>query len=221
MEEAEGVLQRSLLTRLEILRSAKEEECVCAGLWRACAEDILAKNEISLHVFAKSVLTLLEKGRGKYRNIVIIGPANCGKTFILSPLTKIFKAFCNPATGSFAWVGAENAEVLFLNDFRWSKEIIPWHDFLLLLEGSLVHLPAPKTHFMSDITFEKDTPVFATGKHQLVYVRGGEVDDRETEMMAVRWKVFRFSYQIPSDEQRDITPCPTCFANFILENAVV
>ena len=221
MEEAEGVLQRSLLTRLEILRSAKEEECVCAGLWRACAEDILAKNEISLHVFAKSVLTLLEKGRGKYRNIVIIGPANCGKTFILSPLTKIFKAFCNPATGSFAWVGAENAEVLFLNDFRWSKEIIPWHDFLLLLEGSLVHLPAPKTHFMSDINFENDTPVFATGKHQLVYVRGGEVDDRETEMMAVRWKVFRFSYQIPSDEQRDITPCPTCFANFILENAVV
>ena len=40
-------------------------------------------------------------------------------------------------------------------------------------------------HFTSDITFEKDSPIFTTGKHQLVYVCGGEVDDRETEMIAV------------------------------------
>ena len=33
-------------------------------------------------------------------------------------------------------------------------------------------------------------------------------------------KYFNFFYQIPSDEQRDVTPCPTCFACFILENAV-
>ena len=46
------------------------------------------------------------------------GPANTGKTFIISPLKVLYKAFINPATGTFAWVGAENAEVVILNDFR-------------------------------------------------------------------------------------------------------
>lgn len=71
---------------------------------------------------------------------MIVGPANCGKTFILKPLTVMFKTFCNPASGSFACVGVQDAECIFLNDFRWSPTVIPWHDFLLMLEGHIVHL---------------------------------------------------------------------------------
>ena len=158
------------------------------------------------------------KGRGKFRNIMLTGPANCGKTFLLNPLNKIFSTFTNPASTSFAWVGAEKAEVLFLNDFRWSPQIIAWHDLLLMLEGQLVHLPAPKSHFAHDLVFDKDTPIFSTSKHQLVYVKGGVVDERETEMMAVRWKIFNFNRQISQEEQRDIDPCPACFARLILES---
>ena len=33
--------------------------------------------------------------------------------------------FCNPASGSFAWVGVQNAECIFLNNFRWSPQVIP------------------------------------------------------------------------------------------------
>ena len=90
---------------------------------------------------------LLEKGRGKYRNILLTGPANCGKTFILNPLNVVYKTFSNPASTSFAWIGVENCEILFLNDFRWSSQILAWHDMLLLLEGQTVHLPAPKSHY--------------------------------------------------------------------------
>ena len=43
-----------------------------------------------------------------------------------------------------------------LNDFRWSPSVIQWHYFLLLLEGKLVHLPVPKTHYAKDIVFNKD-----------------------------------------------------------------
>ncbi|KAJ8050579.1 hypothetical protein HOLleu_03834 [Holothuria leucospilota] len=219
MAEAEEKLKRSKLSRTEIMQQAQCGPCVCNGQWRDCAEEILHKNEIPANVFSKAVLTLLQEGRGKYRNILITGPANCGKTFILNPLNKLYKTFSNPATGSFAWVGAEDAEVLFLNDFRWSAQIIPWHDMLLLLEGQMVHLPAPKTHFTRDIVFDKDTPIFATASHQFVYVRGGEVDSRETEMMTVRWRVFQFFYQIPSQEQKCIPVCPACFSKFIIENA--
>ena len=78
--------------------------------------------------------------------------------------------------------------MIFLNDFRWSDKIIPWHDLLLLLEGQTVHLPATKS------LFERDVPIFCTGKDELVYIRGGVADSRETD---------------------DILPCPRCFAEFI------
>ena len=92
-----------------------------------CAEEILANNQVPLQVFRDAVCDPLIEGRGKYRNIMITGNANCGKTFLLNPLTLIFNTFCNPASGSFAWVGVQNAECIFLNDFRWSPQVIPWH----------------------------------------------------------------------------------------------
>ena len=77
-----------------------------------------------------------------------------------------------------------------MNDFSWSPQVLAWHDLLLLLEGQTVHLPVPKTHCSKDIAFDKDTPIFCTSKHQLIFVKGGQVDEKETEMMAVRWKVI-------------------------------
>ena len=85
------------------------------------------------------------------------------------------------------------AEVLFLNDFRWSANIIPWHDFLLLLEGQEVHLPAPKTHFKQDISFKGDTPIFCTAKDEIALVRGsfGRQGDRnDASVMADIFSVF-------------------------------
>ena len=79
---------------------------------------------------------LLEKDRGKYRNILLTGPAICGKTFILNPLNVVYKTFSNPASTSFAWIGVENCEILFLNDFRWSSQILAWHDMLFSFRHS-------------------------------------------------------------------------------------
>ncbi|KAJ8021669.1 hypothetical protein HOLleu_38941 [Holothuria leucospilota] len=133
------------------------------------------------------------------------------------PLTVIYEVFSNPATNTFAWVRVEKAEVIFLNDFRWSQQLISWHDLLLLLEGGLVHFHAPKTHFARDLILTGDTPVFATSKHALVYIKAGAIDDVETEMMSVRWRQFILQSQIPVIEQV-ISPCGHCFANFILLN---
>ena len=217
MEEASGKLTRTKMTRMEILQEFLKEECVvgCSKQWISIAQDILRRNSITEADFTEAVRNLLVKGRGKYRNILLKGPANCGKTFILNPLNSIYHSFTNPATTSFAWVGAEHCEVIFLNDFRWSEKIIPWHDLLLLLEGQTVHLPAPKSHYAQDIVFEKDAPIFCTGKDDLIYVRGGVVDSHETEMMQVRWKIFSFSSQISAAQQEDLYPCPRCFAQFI------
>ena len=82
--------------------------------------------------------------------------------------------------------GAEDAEVIYLNDFRWNSQIIQWHDLLLLLEGENVHLPAPKSHYAQDILLKNDTPIFYTSSSKITYIKNGVLNARETEMM---WRV--------------------------------
>ena len=106
----------------------------------------------------------------------IHGPANCGKSFILLPL-KVHVTF------SFAWIGAEKAEIIYLNDFQWHAKIIAWAEFLQALEGDTVHLLVPKNLCSKDIELSKDTPFFATSDAPLVLVKGGVIDRMNTEMM--------------------------------------
>ena len=221
METAKETKSRSEKNRLELAHEASKRECTCERVskWYDCAIEILNNNRISHEQFANSVTELLEKGRGKYRNLLLTGPANSGKTFLLNPLNLIYKVFTNPASTSFAWLGAEEAEVVFLNDFRWSPQIISWHDLLLMLEGQLVHLPAPKSHYSKDLVFDRDTPVFATSKFPLAFVKNGAIDERETEMMSVRWRLFNFNYQIPREQLlTDFPSCSTCFCRLILRD---
>ena len=88
----------------------------------------------------------------------------------LSPLQKIFNTFSNPANGKYAWLGAQKAEIIFLNDFRWSQEIIAWKDLLILLEDQAVHLPSPKSHYSNNICIDKDTRIVAASKGEITYV---------------------------------------------------
>ena len=59
-------------------------EAECNGLWLQVATRLLERNEIPMASFFKAIYTTLEQGRGTYHNVFIHGPANCGKTFMLS-----------------------------------------------------------------------------------------------------------------------------------------
>ena len=209
LTQAEKRLERISKTRLELLQEQLTQPCQdnCDGLWLRAAIQILDGNGIPVLTFASAVYDALLRGRGKYRNIYIHGPANCGKTFLISPLKSIYECFVNPASGSFAWVGIEEAEVVLLNDLRWKPSLIPWCEFLQVLEGDTVHFPAPKNFVRKDIVLEKDTPFFATSDAPLALVMGGSVDRVNTEMMDVRWRMFKLHRQIPRDEQKHIKPC--------------
>ena len=88
METAGEDIAREKTPRIEILRAASEGECVngCNGQWYDCAFEVLTNNRIHPVIFAAAIRELIEKGQGKFRNLMIIGPANCGKTFLLAPL---------------------------------------------------------------------------------------------------------------------------------------
>ena len=151
--------------------------------------------------------------------MMLIGRSNCGKTFMLKPLKCLFgeQVFENPSNDKFAWVGAESADVILLQDFRYSRDIITWKDLLLLLEGEKVKLPAPKNHFISDVVIDSDVPIFATGKDKIVYKGAYNIDDsRETEMMNSRWRYIKFTHVFQKEDQKYIRPCGTCFAKLVL-----
>ena len=49
-----------------------------------------------------------------------------------------------------------------------------------------------------------------------MFVKNGVVDDRETDMMRVRWNLIQLNYQIPRESQREVPSCAKCFAELIL-----
>ena len=219
MQAAVTKISDKTVARMDKIKNCAAENCVegCNGAWFECAIEVLTDNKINPVQFATAMRQLLVKGRGKYRNVMIVGPANCAKTFMVRPLEKIFDTFTNPSNDKYAWLGAEQSQLIFLNDFRWSSEMIAWKELLLLLEGQTVHLPAPKNHYANDIEISADTPIVATGKSRIIYQgRYNITDPVENEMMAARWKVFQFFRQIPQNEQRDVPPCPKCFSTLTL-----
>ena len=89
MINAQAKLDRSKKARIEILEEAAQGQCAsgCSGEWLTCASEVLEQNGIRKEAFATALRELLEQGRSKFRNIMICGPANSGKTFLPNPLT--------------------------------------------------------------------------------------------------------------------------------------
>ena len=86
---------------------------------------------------------------------------------------------------------------MLLNDLRWTAEIIPWSEFLNILEGQTVDLAAPKSHFAQDIILSGDIPIFPTSIEMVQFVgKSNHVQGKNT-MMAARWKEVKFKAPIP------------------------
>lgn len=60
--------------------------------------------------------------------------------------------------------------------------------------------------------------VCCTSKHAIMFITGGVVEERETEMMTVRWRQMAFHSKIPAEEQQSVPPCGHCFAVLIIDN---
>ena len=104
LASAEEKYSRSQKNRLELLQESNDSECVegCGGKWIQAALDLLAKNEIDVAVFSSAIYTLLEQGRGKFRNIFLTELPIVAKHFCCLPwqqsttLSVILQPACSP-----------------------------------------------------------------------------------------------------------------------------
>jgi len=94
LEKAPVTLERKQKARLEVIREIdKNSTCVegCNDTWYGKALEVLTGNNIDPLYFAGVMRRAFQKGRQKNTNILITGPTNCGKSFLLNPLELIFK----------------------------------------------------------------------------------------------------------------------------------
>ena len=116
MQNAQITLEQQTKCWLDIIQEVSLGSCAegCNGSWLKYAEEVLANNKLHLVVFGTAVRELLTLKRGKYRNIIIVGPSNCGKTFLLKPQESIFKTFAIPASDKYDcnWTRTQNHLVL-------------------------------------------------------------------------------------------------------------
>ena len=88
---------------------------------------------------------------------------------------------------------------------------------LLILKGENVKLPSLKRQFASDVYINTYILIFGTSKAKIEFVgKHNTRDDRETEVMEIRWNIFEFTHRIPQAYKKIITPCPRCFTELVL-----
>ena len=215
--------------RMDVVVAESEKPCVpnCRGTWLRLALDILSKNNIDVLEYSHAVRTLLRRGRGKKRCLLLLGPGSTGKTFMLLPLTVVFpETFSSPAGSKFSWIGADECSIILLNDYRWYAPPhgnIEWSAFLQLLEGINANLPTPKNNFVYDIVIKRDTPVFATSPREIKWYATRDDEPRtekheeEDFQMSERWMKFRFSHKFTgSNRVEDVPTCGSCFCKLVL-----
>ena len=217
IEGSPEMLVRKNKSRIELLHEAKEgpHKEGCDGDWLNAAYEVLINNDINIQQFASDIKELLIHGRGKGRCLMICGESNRGKTFILKPLEEIYTTFLCPSDNKFNWVGANNKEVVFLNDLNYSEEgVMKWMTFLNLLEGAAVHISTPKNFHPEDVLWKELNPIFATCLAPIVRIAGGTIDHKQTQMMTNRWKIYHFTQEIKNVVR--YPNCGKCFAELLL-----
>ena len=132
IQNAKATLERDKTSRMQPLEIVRLSSCVdgCVMEFYICSRNILQKNGVNPYAYAETIRDLLMHERGKFRYVMITFPSNCGKNLMLKPLEIICNAFSNPANDKHPWVGADNEEMIILEGFRWSSELICWKDVL-------------------------------------------------------------------------------------------
>ena len=122
MQSPKEKLEASKVSRIDTVKTHLPSECGegCSGQWLQCVKEVLLFNGNDTFQFVTSTKDLLIHGRGKNRNLITTGPANCGKTFMLKPFKLIFSdiIFENSANDKYPWARSEKSKVFLHNYFR-------------------------------------------------------------------------------------------------------
>ena len=174
----------------------------------------LMNNGIDVHTFAHAVCAALHHGAKRGANVAVVGVAGCGKSALLEPLEKVFRAAAKPQAGStFALANVLGAEVLLWQDYSHDEGTICFTDLLSLFVGETIDVRRPG---QLNATFKNRAPIFYSGRTPICSKDRDAVAAEElTRMMSERFQIFTFTQPLPMAERRtDWVHCGRCCAAF-------
>ena len=105
-----------------------------------------------------SIADALAYGSAKKHNVFLLGPTNAGKSFLIKPLTLLFRTYSIPDSGSYQLEMILDKEVIYLNDFTWDERWLKWQFLKTFLEGDAIQVGLPKNRG-GNVVFKRDSPV--------------------------------------------------------------
>ena len=218
IEKVEEYIAAQGKSRVEVMQSAKAQNCCCHGAWIPAALELFALNRIDPDVWRNAVLEALHDGRSKGNVVCHVGlGGNEGKSFLLAPLMTVFGedfVFITPPPSGFPLLGMEKAKVVLLDDWRFNEDILSYNLQLLWFEGKPFVIARPQNSFSGHLRYKKDAPIFiSTLEADLLSVKK-QIQQGDVSMMLKRLTVFRFTS--PLETVQKIPACAGCFARFLM-----
>ena len=224
-ENVEHDIFRAREPRVEAIRRAAKEECVCGGEWLTAVTESFMCNHINVRELCCDIMRSLSTGRHESLPVVVLAGANGGegKSMFLKGLYAVFgkgAVFNVPERGNFPFVDLEKGpKVIFLDEWRFVNKIVSFGTQCLLFDGSRVPVARPKNDGETKGNFNYDgtAPVFVTGKLgdvQALDVAAAGPGGGEAAMVRRRCKVYPYTVRIPKPPST--VTCGCCFSRLLL-----
>ena len=147
------------------------------------------------------------------------------KSHLLKPLLQIFgsAAFARPCGQSnFPLQNIFGKKVCVLQDLRVSTFKMGFDSLLVWWQGESFPAPLPRNMHKEDVLYTEAAGSFASAGQKLRIplkeAWAAEVDPAaQNEMMDARWRYFHFPVSLDKGVRVDISPCPKCFATWLVE----
>ena len=221
-------------TRLEAMDVAAKGACVCNGAWTYHVRESLRLNHVSVKDLCRDILHALVEGRSEQTPIIVLAGARGGegKSLLLKALYSVFghkHVFSTPEKGSFALLHLPGRKVAFLDEWRFSDDVLSWSAQCMWYDGSVVSVKRPQNvpGQSGHLEYRGTAPIFVTTKlrdlENLAWWAAddpwtGEPRDAEASMIYRRLKVYEYRTRIPKPPAK--TPfCARCFAQLIFHFA--
>ena len=221
-------------SRVDTLRLAAHEACRCGGLWPVIVVQSAIANAIDLKELCTDIFKALQVGRAETTPVLVLAGAQGGegKSYFLKPLLFLYGddyVFPCPEPGTFPLLDLPGKKVVFLDDWRFDKSVLPYATQCRWYDGSVLRVQRPQnqTGLTGHVVYRGSAPIFATTKlddmERLEWLSTinpvtSVPYDTNASMCFRRLKVYKFRFRIPKPG-RQIPYCPACFAKLVLSQA--
>lgn len=127
----------------------------------------------------------------------------------------LIKVFVTPPKSAFPLMELNRARVVFLDDWRFNDDIVPYALQLLWFEGQSFTIARPQNQHAGHTRYEGDSPVFITTLESDITTLKRGLQSGDIEMMTKRLRIFQFHRKLVKPD-RSISPCGVCFAKLVL-----